>query len=451
MPAKREDEAKASVVRRYDKGRFPYRRTVTRRDMARVAASAAALFPAACSTGNAVDSVSATRTAPVTLQFWTNSDDAIDFAKEYEQRAPNTRIEGLKVGDYSVLAEKALANVAAGTPPNVSVLGQRHGITQLADGNALVDIDALLKRQERTDFYPQFIEKFTYKGKLRALPFQSSVPVLFWNKEVFQAAGLDPEKPPATWDEHLDVARKLVKHEPSGETSRWGHLLSSYAWYFYALVWQNGGEVVDRQGQPRFQEPPGVEAAQWWKDWVHKYRVTPSKRPNGTREFSAGRTGMLQSSQTAQANFNRQDGLKYGIAFLPKRKKYAVSIGGNAIGIFKAVGSDRAVAEKASWDFVNWLTGTEMGARIVEETGYLPLRQSTMQTERLKAHFKQHPYAEVPGKQLQYLQAHPIQRADELMWTALEEAFKKVEQDASANPRAELDAVAAQVRQLLAR
>jgi sn-glycerol 3-phosphate transport system substrate-binding protein len=411
--------------------------------------AAAPVVLAAC--GQAKDTATTAATSgPVTLQFWSNGDEALGYAKEYEQRTPNVRFEGTKVGDYTVIAEKALANVAAGTPPNVSILGQRNGITQLADGNALVDIDGLLTKQERADFYPQYLEKFTYKGKLRTLPFQSSVPVLFYNKELFQMAGLDPEKPPSTWDEQLTAAQKLTKRGGSGETAQWGYILSSYAWYLYALTWQNGGEVVDKNGQPRFQEEPGVGAAQWWKDLVHRYRVTPSARPNANRTFSTGGAAMLQSSQTSQATFEKAEGLRFGIAFLPKRKRYAVSIGGNAIGIFKAVHGGAPV-ERAAWQFVNWATGTEMGARIVAETGYLPLRRSTMQTDRLKAYFKAHPTAEVPIQQLQYLQPHPIQRADELMWNELEKALTTIEQDPASNPRALLDTVAAQVRQLLSR
>jgi sn-glycerol 3-phosphate transport system substrate-binding protein len=411
--------------------------------------AAAPATVAACGQGqdNAGD---AAPSGPVTLQFWSNGDEALGYATEYEQRTADVRFEGIKVGDYTVIAEKALANVAAGTPPHVSILGQRNGITQLADGNALVDVDGLLTKQERADFYPQYLEKFTYRGKLRTLPFQSSVPVLFYNKELFQLAGMDPEKPPTTWDEQLTAAQKLTRRDGSGEATPWGYILSSYAWYLYALTWQNGGEVVDKNGQPRFQEEPGVGAAQWWKDLVHRYRVTPTTRPNANRAFTTGGAAMLQSSQTSQATFERAEGLRFGIAFLPKRQRYAVSIGGNAIGIFRAV-SGGARTEKAAWRFVNWATGTEMGARIVEETGYLPLRRSTMQTDRLKSYFKAHPTAEVPIQQLQYLQAHPIQRADELMWIELEKALTTMEKDSGANPRALLDAVAAQVRQLLSR
>jgi hypothetical protein len=81
----------------------------------------------------------------------------------------------------------------------------------------------------------------------------------------------------------------------------------------------------------------------------------------------------------------------------------------------------------------------------------LTRRRSTMQTDRLRAYFKAHPTAEVPVQELQYLQAHPIQRADELMWNELEKALTTMEQDPGANPRALLDGVAAQVRQLLSR
>jgi sn-glycerol 3-phosphate transport system substrate-binding protein len=67
---------------------------------------------------------------------------------------------------------------------------------------------------------------------------------LYWNKEHFAAAGMDPEKPPLTWDEHLAMARKLVKYQPNDQTAQWGHGMVSGAWYFYAIVWQTGGEVV---------------------------------------------------------------------------------------------------------------------------------------------------------------------------------------------------------------
>lgn len=414
------------------------------------AAVAGASLLNACVSGPR-EAAAPTREGPVTLQFWVNSEATVAYSRAYEERTTDVRVETTVVGDYTDLAEKALASVAAGTAPHVSILGQRHGITQLADGGALLDVDALLTKAERADFYPQFIEKFTYRGKLRALPFQSSVPVLYWNKELFATAGLDPERPPATWDEHLDAGRKLARHSVAGDTAQWGHVASSGAWYFYALVWQNGGEVVDGSGLPKFQEAPGIEAAQWWQDWVHKYRIMPpGTRNDATKDFGSGRAAMMQASQVSRVALDRAGAVRYGVAFLPQRKAHAVSIGGNALGVFKASDS-RSPAEGAAWRFVNWLTGADTGARIVEETGYLPLRRSTVQVERLKAFFRAHPYTEVPIRQLQHLRPHPIQRADELMWVELDKALTTLEKDPSVNPRAPIEAVAAQIRQLLAR
>lgn len=429
---------------------------MTRRTLAEAILSVPIL--AACGTTGPTRSSEARASqslAPVTLQFWTNNTANVAYAKEFEARHPNVKMDAASIGDYDVLAEKGLTNVAAGTPPNISILGQRHGITQLSDGGALRDVETLLTKQERADFYPQFIEKFTYKGALRALPFQSSVSTLYWNKEHFQAVGLDPETPPATWDEHLDMARKLVKHQPGGQTTQWGHAMVSGAWYFYAMVWQNGGEVVDKQGQPAFNKQPGIEAAQLWQDWVHRYRIAPGgKRDEAAREFRAGRVSLMQQTQVGRVNLDKEGTVRYGVAFLPKKQRYAVSIGGNAIGIFKApvpAGKNGRDLENASWEFVNWVTGTEMGARIVEETGYLPLRRSTTQTEKLRAFFKASPHAEVPVQQLQHLQPHPIQRADEQMWVGLDRLLTTLETDATANPRPLLDALAAEIRQLLSR
>ena len=79
----------------------------------------ATALAAACGTSTGGGGATNVSAAPVTLQFWANSDAALAYAKEYEQRASNVHFENSNVGDYTVIAEKALANVAAGTPPNV--------------------------------------------------------------------------------------------------------------------------------------------------------------------------------------------------------------------------------------------------------------------------------------------------------------------------------------------
>jgi sn-glycerol 3-phosphate transport system substrate-binding protein len=424
---------------------------ISRRTVARVL-SASPLLLAACGAGGQSTGSQAQSAAPVRLQFWTNADASMAYAREFSQQNPSVQIDAATIGDYDILAEKALAATAAGTPPNVSILGQRHGITQLADGNALAELEPLLTRQERADFYPQYLEKFTYKGKLRALPFQSSLPVLFWNKEHFKAAGMDPEKPPATWNEHLDAGLKLTKRDASGAATQWGHVMNSAAWYFYTLVWQNGGEVVDKNGQPEFNKQPGIEAAQLWQGWVHKQRMTPGGRRNQAQaDFRTGKAAMLQNSQVELPRLRKESPVNFGMAPLPRNKAQAVSIGGNAIGMFKAVGNGRAAAEKGSWQFVNWMTGSDLGPRVVEETGYLPLRKSTVNSEKLKAYFKATPYAALPVDLLQHLRPHPIQRADELMWTELGKILTTLENDASADPRPQLDALAAEIRRLLSR
>jgi ABC-type glycerol-3-phosphate transport system substrate-binding protein len=138
-------------------------------------ASLSAPVLAACGGGTPTrEAAPAQVLGPVTLQFWTNNTANVAYAKEFESLNPTIKMDAASIGDYDVLAEKALTNVAAGTPPNISILGQRHGITQLSHGGALRDVETLLTEQERADFYPQFIEKFTYKGGLCALPFRQT-------------------------------------------------------------------------------------------------------------------------------------------------------------------------------------------------------------------------------------------------------------------------------------
>ena len=88
-------------------------------------------------------------------------------------------------------------------------------------------------------------------GKTWGIPFQRSTMVLYWNKELFKEAGLDPNKPPATWAEMLAFAQKLTKRDASGNVTQWGVQIPSSGfpyWLFQGLTTQNGVELMNEAG-----------------------------------------------------------------------------------------------------------------------------------------------------------------------------------------------------------
>src|SRR5260370_22425715 len=97
----------------------------------------------------------------------------------------------------------------------------------------------------------------TYNGKFYAVPFQRSTPVMYYNKDAFAEAGLDPEKPPVTWQELANVAQKLTQRE-GDRVTRWGLELplEAFNWFYYPLVYANAGERLTPAGRKMLCDQP---------------------------------------------------------------------------------------------------------------------------------------------------------------------------------------------------
>ena len=146
-------------------------------------------------------------------------------------------------------------------------------------------------------FYPALMLNGTYKGKTYGIPFQRSTIVLYWNKDAFREAGLDPEKAPANWNEMAQMAGKLVKKDASGNVSRWGVMVPStgYAyWMFQAFARQNGQDLMSRDGnRTNYAHPDVVAALQYWRDLGAKHKVMPE----GTVEWGTLRQAFVADTR----------------------------------------------------------------------------------------------------------------------------------------------------------
>src|ERR1041385_7656380 len=147
------------------------------------------------------------------------------YAADFEKENPGIAVTPICAGTYQETIAKALTAHKAGAPPAVAVLLSTDMFT-LIDEEAVVPFDDFVKSDaERAwikSFFPAFMENSRTGGKTWGIPFQRSTIVLYWNKELFKEAGLDPEKAPATWEEQRVFAAKLTKRAASGHTTQWG-------------------------------------------------------------------------------------------------------------------------------------------------------------------------------------------------------------------------------------
>ena len=176
------------------------------------------------------------------------------FAADFEKENPGIKVKPIYSGTYQDTITKALTAVKGGDPPVTSILLSTDMFT-LIDEDAIVPFDELIKTPDDQawlkSFYPAFMENSQTGGKTWGIPFQRSTIVLYWNKEMFKEAGLDPNRPPANWKEQAEYAQKLTKRDASGKVTQWGMQIPSSGfpyWLFQALAIENGVNLMNAAG-----------------------------------------------------------------------------------------------------------------------------------------------------------------------------------------------------------
>src|ERR1700676_4194563 len=204
------------------------------------------------------------------------------FAADFKKKKPGIKVKPIYSGSYQESITKALTAVKSNDAPTLSVLLSTDMYT-LIDEDAVVPFDPLMRTAEDRawlkGFYPAFMENSQTGGKTWGIPFQRSPIVLFYNKEAFKEAGLDPNRPPATWKEMADYAQKLTKRDASGKVTQWGVQIPSSGfpyWLFQGLTTENDVLLMNAAGTETYYDKPAViEALQYWMDLTSKYKVHP--------------------------------------------------------------------------------------------------------------------------------------------------------------------------------
>lgn len=386
------------------------------------------------------------------LNWWITSPGLMETLADEYGKANDLAIIVQPQGNYDEMVKKVQAGIAANIVPDLAILGQRHGIPQIADSGKLIPLWDLVQADPSfgaDDFLPAFWQKFTYKGKVQTTPFINSSPVLHYNRTLLKAAGLNPDEPPENWEQLVDAARELTVREGS-DVVQWGlNTESDTPWYAYALIWQNGGALLSGSDEPTFNQAMGVGAIQFWRDWVHNQRVMPPlQHQNAKTDFIAGKVAMLFSSSASTGGLERDigDRFEYGVARFPGNKVRAVPVGGASLGIFRSDASH----ETTAWNFVKWLTSPETNARISRETGYVAIREATLDLPEMKEYLAENPRRALAIQQVRDdIRAESVNPADAVIWLGLEKVQQQLESDGNVRPQQLLDDLASEVTKYL--
>jgi sn-glycerol 3-phosphate transport system substrate-binding protein len=356
------------------------------------------------------------------------------LAADFEKENPGIKVKPIYAGTYQETIVKALTAHKAGDPPVTSVLLSTDMFT-LIDEDAIVPIDAVATSAEDRawlkSFFPAFMMNSQTGGKTWGVPFQRSTVVLYWNKELFKEAGLDPNKPPATWAEMLAFAQKLTKRDGSGNTTQWGIQVPSSGfpyWLFQGFTTQNGVELMNAAGDTTYYDKPEViEALQFWVDLGRKHRVMPQGVVEwGTtpRDFFERKIAMMWTTTGNLTNVKNNAKFDFGVAMLPAGKRRGSPTGGGNFYVFK---KSTPQQQQAALRFIRWITSPERAAQWGIDTGYVAVRPDAWETPVMKTYVAGFPAAAVARDQLPHavaeLSTHENQRVTKALNDGLQAAL----------------------------
>jgi sn-glycerol 3-phosphate transport system substrate-binding protein len=373
------------------------------------------------------------------------------YAADFEKDNPGIKLRPIYSGTYQDTIAKALTAVKSGEPPVTSVLLSTDMYT-LIDEEAIVPFDDLIKTDEDRawlkSFFPAFMENSQTGGKTWGIPFQRSTVVLYYNKEAFKEAGIDPNRPPGTWQEMVDYALKLTRRDASGNVTQWGVQIPSSGfpyWLFQGLAIENGVNLMNEAGtQVYYDKPEVIGALQYWVDLVNKYKVHPPGIVEwGTtpKDFFERKVAMIWTTTGNLTNVKNNAKFDFGVAMLPANKRRGSPTGGGNFYIFKkAKPEEQAAAVK----FAKWMTTPERAAQWGIDTGYVAVRPDAWSTPRMQEYVKGFPVAAVARDQLQYsvaeLSTHDNQRVTKALNDGLQAALTGAKEPAQAMKDAQAEA-----------
>jgi sn-glycerol 3-phosphate transport system substrate-binding protein len=354
---------------------------------------------------------------PVQLSFWYPVDLGGGLAKvidglvaDFNKGHPDIQATATYTGSYDVTLQKIQAAKLAGTLPDIAVT-EISSVPVLAALGAAQPLDELIAgsggKQFLARFWPSMLLNCVYDGRVYGVPFQRSTPVMYYNKDAFAEAGLDPEKPPLTWDELASAAQKLTRRE-GDRTARWGLELplEAFNWFYYALAYANGGETLSADGtKVLWDQPKNLEALQFWYDLVNKYKATPAYTPwnDGAQEFVAGKTAMVWHSTGSQAFMRQHVKFRWGLGRIPKHTEFGPPSGGGNMLLYATDPARR----KAAWTFITWMSDAPQAARWSIASGYLATNIASWDRPEMQALVKEHPEVLVTKEQLKDAKVEP--------------------------------------------
>ncbi len=412
------------------------RRRITRRQFLKAAGAAAVLGTA----GPGVGPARVSAQTPIRIVFWHSMGGNLGetvvraFVNRFNASRKDIQVEAQFQGSYDDAINKLRASIQSSAVPAVAQVYDI-GTRFMIDSKGIVPVQEFIDREkfDLSVLEPNILAYYRVGDRLYSMPFNTSTAILYYNKDMFKKAGLDPSRPPRTFDEIEAYAKRLVT---SGATQS-GITIAIYGWFFEQLMARQGA-VYANHGNGRDapasavvfnQEEEGPRVLEWWARMIKAGVATNPGRPTAAsqRAFAAGQTAMTWDSTAVLRSLLTQSGGRFeiGTGYFPKppaAKNGGSIVGGASVWILRG---RPPMEQQAAWEFVKFISAPPQQAEWYVGTGYFPIRKDAYREPGAREALARYPQFLTA---ISELRSSPINRATQgALLGVFPEARQKVE------------------------
>ncbi|GGY23023.1 sn-glycerol-3-phosphate ABC transporter substrate-binding protein UgpB [Paludibacterium paludis] len=355
--------------------------------------------------------------ATTEIQFWHAMEGPLGdrvnaIAQDFNASQKDYKVVPVFKGNYDEVLSGAIAAFRSGNAPHIVQVFEVGTATMMQAGKAIKPVGQVMKDAgepfDEKLFIPAVAGYYSdaKTGHLVSMPFNSSTPILYYNKDAFRKAGLNPEQPPRTWPELAQAAAKLKASGMScGYTTGWQGwvLLENFStWHDLPFASKDNG-FGGAGAELRFNSPAHVRhiefLAKMVKDGTFSY---VGRKDEATPKFYSGECGIMTGSSGSQAAVRKNAKFAFGMGMMPyypdmKGAPQNAIIGGASLWV---MGGKSAAEYKGVARFLKRVAAPEVAAAWHQQTGYLPVTGAAFELTRKQGFYEKNPGADIAARQM---------------------------------------------------
>ena len=343
---------------------------------------------------------------PVEMEFWYGlgsiaGETMQEIIKEFNESQDEVVVKGVQQADYDETWQKVQAALAAKNPPAVFIGDIGLVQAQGGENGVLEPLDEYMDEEfNKDDFLPVFMEVNEIDGKTYGIPAYGTTQIMYYNKDIYEEAGIDPDEAFSSW-ENLAEAAKEIQEKTDAE---YGHMIMWGQDNLIDMALSNGGQIISDDGKKvLINSKEWVEAWEFAREQIHEEKTmgvisggqgweywykTIDQVMNGNAGSYTGSSGDRGDLDFSYIDAREQPGMNDNEA-----KPMAETL---SLHIPKSISQEE---KEAAFKWIEYFTSPEVQAKWSMEIGYIPVRESTMEVEEYKQFIEENPYAGVPYQQ----------------------------------------------------